>query len=295
MGHRCLIESCDAKLHGRVRGACVSEHVAHSMKNQKKKCPEEPHLEGQTWVLQCERGDTDECRSMCAQQGDSSWPKQQSLITHGLLLTCLLHWRIIPDFFPWRFFFVCAGSSSRPFKKETPGASWWFHCGPELLSWGSHCRWGWGAQATHRYPGPGLAESKSFESNIIQHSMRRGGSDAALLSILLLLSKKLYLTFPGQTLGGLSLACSLLSPRTHFSQNWAHSRTSMGRDASRHVCSGGHYRALGAPLTSQGGEAGGWMGTGGRMKPAVRGSRLVGAEERCLERESFRDVVACGI
>lgn len=49
MGHNFLIENCNAELRGRTKGACVSERVARSMKNQKNKCPEEePHLKGQT-------------------------------------------------------------------------------------------------------------------------------------------------------------------------------------------------------------------------------------------------------
>lgn len=131
MGHNFLIENRNAELRGRMKGARVSERVARSMKNQKNKCPEEePHLKGQTWVLPCERGDTDECRSTCAQQGDSSRPKQWSLIACRLLLPWLCQWSMIPGFFPCRFFLHVQGSSSRPFKKETPGASLWFHCEP---------------------------------------------------------------------------------------------------------------------------------------------------------------------
>lgn len=50
-------------------------------------------------MLQCERGAMDERGSMCAQQGDSSWPKQWSLITRRLLLLWICQQSMIPDFF----------------------------------------------------------------------------------------------------------------------------------------------------------------------------------------------------
>lgn len=179
------------------------------------------------------REDVDEWGNMCAQQGDSSWPKPRSLIAWRFLLPRLCQWSMIPDFFPWRFFLHVQRSSSRSFKKRTPGASWWFHHGPKLLSWWSHCRWAWAAQSTGRYPEPGLAEHKSFWD---QRSSSVVWGEVGLILLSFLYSycfQRSYLwPSPGAEFGW-PIAGLLLTPvRTHFSQNWAHSKTSMGRVTS---------------------------------------------------------------
>lgn len=118
-------------------------------------------------------------------------------------------------------------------------------------------------------------------------SMGRGESDTTLPFALLLLSKKLYLTFPRSRLW---VALHWLAP--YFPQEPASPQTEL---TVGHPWEG--TPLLRRPLQSPGGSPEctgrrGWRRDGywreakkERLKPASRGSRLMGAEEGCLERE----------
>lgn len=187
---------------------------------------------------------------MRAQQGDFSRPKQCSLIAQRLFLPWLCQQSMIPDFFPCRLFScTCRGLAPGLLRKET----WSKRKVPlwdQALVLVVLLQMGLSSpvheQVSRTWPS---RRQELLRPNTIQCGVGRGRSDTALLSILLLLSTKLYLTFLRSRFGwpitslflGSLQECT--SPKTELTCR-------MGKDID--TCSGEHYRALGVPLDGTG-------------------------------------------
>lgn len=97
--------------------------------------------------------------------------------------------------------------------------------------------------------------------NTIQCGVGRCRSDTALLSILLLLSKKLYLTFPRSRLGW-PITSLLLGSLQEYTSPKTELSCRLGKDTDT-CMQEGTTEPWELPLMAPGGEAGGGTDTGG--------------------------------